>query len=165
MGELAITNQQAIEAMQHLTTNGVAGAGTLTPSREQIVRLQEKMVPHQCQQPDPEHFFAPGMYLRTLLVPKSMLLVGKIHKHAHFLMVLKGRAIVVSEFGNEVLESGYIGVSQPGVKRVVRAVEDTLFVTVHVNPSDTHNLETIESEHIEPEILVLSSQQFKESIS
>lgn len=159
-----VTVQQAAEAMQHLMSNGVAGAETLTPSRDQIVRLQEAMAPYQCPQPDPEHFFAPGMYLRTLLVPKGMLLVGKIHIHTHFLLVLKGRAQVISEYGNEVLEAGYIGVSKSGVKRVVKAIEDTLFVTVHVNSSDTRNLETIESEHIEPEVLAIPSHKHKENL-
>ena len=127
------------------------------PTRDRIIELQESMVPVQCEQPIPQHFFAPGMYLRELTIPAGMLMVGKIHKHAHFLMVLKGRAAVISEFGRDVLEAGHISVSQPGVKRVVLAIEDTKFVTVHVNPTDTENLELIEAEHIEPEVLGLGS--------
>ena len=123
------------------------------PTREQIVRLQSEMIPIQCDLPTPGHHFAPGMYLRELTVPAGMLIVGKIHKHAHFLMVLKGRAFVTSEFGNEEVSAGYIGVSQPGVKRVVYGIEDTLFVTVHANKEDSQDLEEIEAEHIEPETL------------
>lgn len=93
------------------------------------------------------------MYARELTVPAGMLIVGKIHKHAHFLFVLKGRAQVVSEFGSEEVTSGHISVSPAGVKRAVLALEDTLFVTVHVNKEDSQDLEIIEAEHIEPETL------------
>lgn len=124
-----------------------------TPTRKQIQRLQEAMFSIQCAQPEPTHFFAPGMYLRELTVPAGMLIVGKIHKHAHFLIVTKGRAEVISEFGREIVESGHISVSQVGVKRVVLAIEDTQFITVHLNKTDTEDLTVIEAEHIEPEVI------------
>lgn len=125
------------------------------PTRDQITRLQEAMLPIQSDQPEPRHFFAPGMYLRELTIPAGMLMVGKIHKHAHFLMVLKGRAEVISEFGRMVVEAGHIAVSPPGVKRVVLALEEVQFVTVHTNATDTEDLALIEAEHIEREELAL----------
>lgn len=134
------------------------------PTRDQIVQLQEAMLPIQCEQPEPTHFFAPGMYLRELTVPAGMLLVGKTHKHAHFLVVTKGRAEVISEFGRTVVEPGHISISQPGVKRVVLALEDTQFITVHLNSSDTQDLEVIEAEHIEPEVLGISTSEHKEQL-
>lgn len=136
--------------------------GTQVSTREQIVKLQEAMLPIQSEQPEPTHFFAPGMYLRELTIPAGMLMVGKTHKYAHFLLVLKGRAEVLSEFGRMVVEAGHISISQPGVKRVVLALEDTQFVTVHVNASDTQDLEIIEAEHIEPETLELSAPNSSE---
>lgn len=136
----------------------------LIPTRDQIVQLQEAMLPIQCEQPEPTHFFAPGMYLRELTVPAGMLLVGKTHKHAHFLVVTKGQAEVISEFGRTVVEPGHISISQPGVKRVVLALEDTQFITVHLNSSDTQDLEVIEAEHIEPEVLGLSTSEHKEQL-
>jgi hypothetical protein len=121
------------------------------PTREDIVRLQGAMMSIQCEQPEPEHFFAPGMYLRKLVVPAGMLIVGKIHRHAHFLMVLQGRALVISEFGRDEVTAGHISVSQAGVKRVVLALEDTNFVTVHLNEGDSQDLTVIEAHHIESE--------------
>jgi quercetin dioxygenase-like cupin family protein len=134
------------------------------PTREKIQRLQETMLPMQTEQPEPRHFFAPGMYMRELVVPAGMLMVGKIHKHAHFLMVLKGKAEVISEFGRMIVEAGHLSVSPSGVKRVVLALEDTQFVTVHVNKNDSQDLEIIESEHIEPEILSINDKEKQEHI-
>ena len=134
------------------------------PTREKIQRLQETMLLMQTDQPEPQHFFAPGMYMRELVVPAGMLMVGKIHKHAHFLMVLKGKAEVISEFGRMIVEAGHLSVSPSGVKRVVLALENTQFVTVHVNKNDSQDLEIIESEHIEPEVLSLNDKEKQEHI-
>ena len=122
------------------------------PTREQIVQLQNSMAPMACVPPEPIHMFAPGMYLRELTVPAGMLVVGKIHKHSHFLVVLSGRAQVVSEFGREEMTAGHVSVSQAGVKRVVLALEDTRFLTVHANAEGSQDLAVIEAEHIEPEV-------------
>lgn len=122
-----------------------------TPTRAQILDLQDQMLSHMCALPEPIHRFAPGMYMRELTIPAGMVVVGKTHRHAHFLLVMSGRAQVASEFGNEILEAGHISLSQPGVKRAVLALEDTRFITVHVNKDDSEDLEIIEAEHIEPE--------------
>jgi hypothetical protein len=147
----------AVPAPVDSSTTEISIESGATPTREQITRLQEAMLPIQCPQPEPTHFFAPGMYLRELTVPAGMLLVGKIHKHSHFLVVTKGRAEVISEFGRTIVEPGHISVSQAGVKRVVLALEDTQFITVHLNSTDTEDLAVIEAEHIEPEVLELAS--------
>lgn len=146
----------AVPAVDTSTTEISIEPG-FAPTREQITKLQEAMLPIQCPQPEPTHFFAPGMYLRELTVPAGMLLVGKIHKHSHFLVVTKGRAEVISEFGRTVVEPGHISVSQAGVKRVVLALEDTQFITVHLNSTDTEDLAIIEAEHIESEVLGIST--------
>lgn len=128
-------------------------------SREQICALQDAMAPHRCQQPEPIHMFAPGMYLRELTVPAGMLIVGKIHRHAHFLMVLSGRAEIVSEFGRMSVSAGHVSVSPAGVKRAVLAIDDTRFVTIHVNKGNSTDLSEIEAEHIEPEVLLITSSE------
>jgi hypothetical protein len=121
------------------------------PSRERIERLQAEMLPHACAMPQAVHHFAPGMYGREFSMPAGMLVVGKIHRHAHLMMCVKGRATVVDEFGRYEVSAGFVQTSKPGAKRVVLAHEDTVFVTVHLNPSDTQDLCAIEAEHIEPE--------------
>lgn len=136
----------------HLVDHELSEVPTL-PTRAQIIELQESMIPIRCDQPEPTHLFAPGMYLRELTVPAGMLLVGKIHRHQHFLIVTKGKAEVISEFGREVVGAGHMSVSQAGVKRVVLALEDTQFITVHLNLTDTQDLSIIEAVHIEPEML------------
>lgn len=137
---------------------------TPLPSMDDIKRLQQAMLPHAVNPPDPSHFFAPGMYMRELTVPAGMLVVGKIHKHDHFLIVTKGRAIVASVFGREEVTAGHLSVSKAGVKRVVLAIEDTQFVTIHANATDTQDLDAIESAHIEHEQLAMPSREVQEAL-
>jgi quercetin dioxygenase-like cupin family protein len=134
-----------------VTYSGLLAPTPPQPSREQILSLQEAMLTVQCAMPEAAHHFAPGMYGREFSMPAGMVVVGKTHKHGHLMMVLKGRATVVDEFGRYEVSAGFIQASRPGAKRVVYAHEDTTFVTVHLNPTDTEDLDVIEAEHIEPE--------------
>jgi len=124
------------------------------PTKKQIMDLQAAMIPLQCELPEPNHWFAPGVYVRQLTVPAGMLIVGKIHKYSTVFIVLQGLAEVISEFGRETVGAGYICVSPPGIKRVALALEETTFLNVHANPTNTQDLELIESEHVVEESLI-----------
>lgn len=132
--------------------NELESVGINIPSREQIKELQDYLVPIQCPLPEPVHHFAPGIYMRELTVPAGMLIVGKIHKHDHFLLVLSGLALALSEFGNFIAAPGQVVRSAAGVKRIVLALSDTRFLTIHANPDDCDDLKVLESRHIEPEM-------------
>jgi quercetin dioxygenase-like cupin family protein len=121
------------------------------PTRAQIEHLQAQMLPIATAMPEAVHHFAPGQYAREFSMPAGMLVVGKVHRHGHIMMCVKGRATVLDEFGRYEVAAGFVQASRPGAKRVVLAHEDTTFVTVHLNPTDTHDLARIEAEHIEPE--------------
>jgi hypothetical protein len=127
------------------------------PTLEKIQALQRAMESASCLPPEPAHYFAPGMYMRELTIPKGMLVVGKIHKHAHFLILLKGRAQIVSEFGNDLVESGFISISPKGVKRVVLALDECTFLTVHSNSTNCEDLAEIEFANIQAESSCLSN--------
>jgi hypothetical protein len=124
-----------------------------TPTRDQIQRLQEAMTPLQVPLPDPVHHFAPGIYLRELTVPAGMLIVGKRHKTDHFIIVTKGKAEVISEFGRDIVQAGFLALSKAGIKRVALALEDTTFITIHANESDTQDIDLIETKCVEEEII------------
>lgn len=98
-----------------------------------------------------KHFFAPGgtcnhVYAREILLPAGTAIVGKIHKHVHLNMLMKGRVSVFTEKGREEFTGPLTMVSKAGTKRVVYAHEDTVWVTVHLTQST--DLEEIEDEII-----------------
>ncbi len=92
-----------------------------------------------------KHSFAEGMYVREIFIPKGMILTGKIHKHSHPNFLLKGKVKVVTESGGyQILEAPMSIISVAGTKRAVHALEDTVWVTVHLNESNTADLNKIE---------------------
>lgn len=99
--------------------------------------------------PENYHHFGPGVYLRELVMPAGTLIVGKLHKTAHFLIVTHGLIECKTDAGMEMLKGGDIILTQPGIKRVLLAHEDSAMVTVHV--TDKTDLSEIEKDVIEPE--------------
>lgn len=91
------------------------------------------------------HFFADGMYCRSLERKAGTLIVGKVHRREHFYIVAKGKV----QIGKDVYEAGTILVSEPGTKRAVLALEDSICMTVH--RTKKRNLDEIEKQLIEPD--------------
>lgn len=91
-----------------------------------------------------EHKYAPGIYTRHLYIPKGTVLAGKIHKYEHFNIVLVGTIEVLTESGVRKLVAPAMFKSPAGIKRAGYTFEDTIWVTVHPNPTDEHDIDKLE---------------------
>lgn len=88
------------------------------------------------------HIFAPGAVAREMSLPALHWAIGKIHRHPHLSFITKGRIAVLTEEGPTVFEAPYTFVSTPGCKRVVLALSDTIWTTVHItNETDLDKIE------------------------
>lgn len=96
------------------------------------------------------NWFAPGMYARQIDLAAGSMVVGKIHKHAHLNILVKGVVQVASEFGTETITAPHVWVSEAGIKRAVLTVEEATWLTIHPNPSGTECLNELEDEVIAP---------------
>lgn len=78
------------------------------------------------------HYFCDGMYARELIIPKDAVIVGKIHKFPHFVMVVKGELSFL--IGDEIqrMKAPFIVKSEAGAKRAIWAHEDSVMITVHL---------------------------------
>ena len=95
-----------------------------------------------------KHHFAPGLYAREILIPAGVVIVGKIHRHAHVNTISQGHVTVATEFGTQELRAPVSFVSVPGTKRAVFAHEDTVWTTYH--PTTETDLAKIEDLVIAP---------------
>jgi len=93
-----------------------------------------------------DHIFAPGVYVRQMLLPAGSTVVGKIHKTRHVSIISHGRVTVVTENGEEVLTAPHTFINEPGERRVVCAHTDTIWTTIH--PTKETDLKVIEDEVI-----------------
>lgn len=119
-------------------------------SRERVLELEEALKSLPPAEAPVTHHFAPGVYLREMLIPKHTILTGKIHRHAHMNIVLKGDISVLTEHGVKRIQGPCVLMSGPGIKRAGFAHEDTIWLTVHQNPNDERDLEKLEAQHIAP---------------
>ena len=88
-----------------------------------------------------KHYFANGMYAREMTMPAGTIVTGAIHKTTHFCILSQGRVHVMSEDGIEELVAPAIIISQPGTKRAIHALEDTVWTNIHAtNETDLDKL-------------------------
>lgn len=122
--------------------------------REKILALETVMKTHPdaIDQIEVMHHFTDGIYSRTCLMHAGDLIVGKIHKKEHLVVVSAGKAKVVSEeFGRKEIVAPCVFKSPPGVKRVLLIEEDMVWTTVHQNLSNTQDMGILEEELIAKE--------------
>jgi hypothetical protein len=105
-----------------------------------------------------EHKVADGMYMRTLLIPKGTILVGKVHLKPCMNIVASGDISVLTEFGSRRCTAGFTGVSQAGIQKLGFAHEDTVFINVF--RTDEVDIDRIEQEIATTDCsLILAIQQ------
>lgn len=140
---------------QFVTTKDGATVDVAT-LRGKIADLEKacRTVPdeHRIDSLEVMHHFTDGVYCRTVLMHAGELIIGKIHKREHIVVVSAGRASVVSEeFGAQEIKAPAVLKSPPGVKRVLFIHEDMVWTTIHKNSSNTEDLAKLEDELIAKE--------------
>ena len=119
--------------------------------RQSIAALEAvaKADPNSFDTLDVMHHFTSGIYCRTVLMRAGDIVVGKIHKREHIVVVSAGRARVVSEeFGAKEIIAPAVFKSPPGVKRALHILEDMVWTTIHKNASNTEDMSELEAELI-----------------
>ena len=131
--------------------------------RELILYAQEEMAKHpEAIFGDSEvcpltHHYTPGLYSREIYIPAGMLIIGKIHKHEHPNMLVKGHVSVLTEQGGvQLLQGPKFMISPAGTKRMLYTHTETVWITFH---SNKNNLEF--GDELEDEIVAKSYEEFE----
>jgi hypothetical protein len=112
--------------------------------REKVERLEASMVGMKPIECPIRHIFASGIYAREMTVPAGVTLTGAIHKTCHLSILSKGRVVVATEDGVIELAAPSTLVAQPGAKRAIHALEETVWTTIHA--TETTDLDDLVSE-------------------
>ena len=97
------------------------------------------------------HVFCEGMYSRQYFLPKGHYAVSLMHAKQNFFVVIQGECIIAGEDGMIQVKAPFMTVTQPGTKRLIQALEDTVFVTFHPNPDNETDLVKLEQKFVVPE--------------
>jgi hypothetical protein len=91
------------------------------------------------------HFFAPGVYIREIFMPKGTMVIGQVHKTEHFNIILEGRARVIIDGEVHELSAPCTFVSKAGCSKVLNVLEDCRWQTVHLNPDNLTDVDALEA--------------------
>ena len=149
------------------TSNKLAARSKIATFEESLLKLADgdliegdgKEIVHSNKFPM-KHAFADGIYVREMLMNKDSAVVGAIHKHLHVWFLLTGDVTIATEDTTEDYIAPCYVVSTPGVKRVILANEDSIFVNVHKNPSNTKDLDKLEKD-----IVALNYKEYEKYIN
>lgn len=83
------------------------------------------------------HRFAPGLYAREIKIPATYLLVTGIHATEHFAIISKGKCLVATEDGVQVVQAGDTLRTKICTKRAIYVLEDLQWTTVHAIDAST----------------------------
>ena len=91
-----------------------------------------------------ENEFSDQLYMRKMHMPKECVVVSAIHHTEHFWFLLKGRILVTTD-GEQVEHiAPCYEKSIKGAKRLILSLEDSLFINVHKNPTNTRDMQEVE---------------------
>ncbi len=72
------------------------------------------------------------MYIREIFMRKGVVLTSRIHKQAAPFTIARGEVLVGDSHGITHIKAPYHGVNEPGVKRLIETLEDTVWVAFYV---------------------------------
>ena len=150
MPKKEISSRSKILELEKTLLNNVDGINVLG-NKGEIIRSKEFPL---------KHTFADGIYIRQMEMKKDSVVVGAIHNHLHVWFLLTGNITVATQSTTEDYIAPCYVVSTPGVKRVIYANEESIFVNVHKNPTNTKNLNELEAE-----IVSINYKEYEEYIN
>jgi len=107
-----------------------------------------------------KHTFADGIYVRQMDMMAGSAVIGAIHNHLHVWFLLTGKLAVATENSVEEFISPCYVLAEPGSKRVIYAIEDSIFVNVHKNPNNIKDIDKLEKE-----IVSLTFEKYEQYIN
>ena len=131
-GELTLSNRKKILEFQNVLVENADEVNIVTRQDSELFPLK--------------HTFADGIYVRQMSMKRGSVVVGAIHKHLHVWFLLTGRISVATEDTTEEYIAPCYVVATPGTKRVIYANEESIFVNIHKNPTNSQDIEWLEKE-------------------
>lgn len=124
------------------TLQQIASGGKVTRAMVRAFEDLAKLAPQQ--KLEVFHYFSPGIYMRELRIPAGIITTGKIHKYPCLNILAKGSRATLVDGQMEVVNAPHIQLSPAGMKRVSYTLESAVWITVHENPDNCHDVDELE---------------------
>lgn len=117
--------------------------------REKLAYLTWRFLKEEQTECPLEHLFEPGLYIREIKIPAETLFIGRIHRHGHACQLIEGSLIHVTEEGSRRVDAPFTLHSTPGYQMVLYSLTPIVGRSIHLNPSDSRDIQTLEDEAFE----------------
>lgn len=126
-----------------------------------IKGITEEFLEHPQVECPVTHNFAPEIYVREIFMPAGTVVIGHKHLTEHFNVILKGKCRVM--IGDELKEltAPCTFISGAGSQKVVNVLEDCIWQTVHSNPDNETDVDTLENRYVTKDATITESQKEK----
>lgn len=126
-----------------------------------IKGITEKFLEHPQVECPVTHNFAPEIYVREIFMPAGTVVIGHKHLTEHFNVILKGKCRVM--IGDELKEltAPCTFISGAGSQKVVNVLEDCIWQTVHSNPDNETDVDTLENRYVTKDATITESPKEK----
>ncbi len=74
-----------------------------------------------------EHYFAEGVFVRSVLIPAGEVVIGRLHYQSRVCMVMSGKCTFINEQRRKTVTAPWIGEFKAGSKTAVYAHSDCLW--------------------------------------
>ena len=148
--EITLSKREEIQALQDLLINNADGEN---------IEGDGKNIIHSKNFPL-KHTFADGIYIRQMDMKADSMVVGAIHNHLHAWFLLTGKLAVITEDSVEEFIAPCYVLATPGSKRVIYAIEESIFVNIHKNPNNIKDIKKLEDE-----IVSLTFEEYEQYIN
>jgi|TARA_Y100000034_G_C6698033_1_gene307657 quercetin dioxygenase-like cupin family protein len=135
--ELILDRQEKIELLTDILFKVADGENIIGDGENLVYEGPGLMITHD---------FADGVYIRRMDLGKDAMVVGAVHKHLHVWFLLTGHVTIATKLSVEDYEAPCYVIAPPGTQRLIQANEDSIFINIHKNPSDTRDINQIEKE-------------------
>jgi hypothetical protein len=116
-------------------------------SKSNVQHLENEMLKQPQAEIKTEHYFADGVYVREITIPKGVLLTGAVHLTETIDVLVSGDITIIYDEVKKRLQNHGVYISKPGVKKLAFAHEDTVWMTVHaVDDVKGKTLDEVEKE-------------------
>lgn len=90
------------------------------------------------------HSFSDGVYIREMSMLKDGVVIGKIHNRSHTWFLMKGTLKIANEDGVVTYTAPTYVNAKAGSKRIIMALEDSVFINIHPNPDNIKDTDKLE---------------------
>ena len=97
-----------------------------------------------CEEFPITNHFSDGLYMRQMKMQAGSVVISAMHHTNHFWFLLSGKVDVIADEENVEHIAPCWSYSLKGTKRLIKCIEDCVWINIIANPTNTKDMEKVE---------------------